>query len=190
MSQNASDCRDVYSKYARAEGHNLRYVKRFGGQSRGRAKKRCILHHGTRSATIGAGRKPLGIARDRETHKKNPAPSPRHSVMNFTAAPRLKGAGQCHHSRSFEDAGRSCVFAGNVGATHAPLSRLLYSAGYPTYGYCPSGDNRNIVSAIKKNKGQMRSGIGKSTRRRQGRAPVPGVETPLNVDYRWTPAGT
>ena len=134
-----------------------------------------------RSAPVGNRLESPGTGRHA---KKNPAPSPRHSVMNFPAAPRLKGAGQCHHSRSFEDAGRSCVFAGNVGATHAPLSRLLYSAGYPTYGYCPSGDNRNIVSAIEKNKGQMRSGIGKSTRRRQGRAPVPGVETPLNVDYK------
>ena len=72
--------------------------------------------------------------------------------MNLPSAPRLKGAGQCHHSRSFEDAGRSYVFAGDMGATLAPESRLLYSVGYPTYGYCLSGDNRNIVSANENDK--------------------------------------
>ena len=84
--------------------------------------------------------------------QKNPAPSLSSSVMNLPSAPRLKGAGQCHHSRSFEDAGRSYVFAGDMGATLAPESRLLYSVGYPTYGYCLSGDNRNIDSAIWKDK--------------------------------------
>ena len=73
--------------------------------------------------------------------------------MSYLAAPRLKGAGQSHHSRSFEDAGRSYVFAEDMGATLVPLCRLFYSVGYPTYGYCPSGDNRNIVSALVNDKG-------------------------------------